>query len=185
MQLGFIRAFAAGAAFLAVSACTGSPGSVSAVAPVADPNALTRYRTLVIQAGVEPPAPCTTTDLDRLAELTRRKVEELAPGRFTTIHARRAGEPPRDGAGEYLAAELTVTCYDRGSAAARALLAGLGSIRIAGELALSAAPGGRERGRYDLEKRFAWGGIYGAMTDIEDVEVGFAEAAAEAIVGKR
>jgi hypothetical protein len=35
-----------------------------------------------------------------------------------------------------------------------------------------------------VTKTFAWGGIYGAAKDIEDVEEGFAEAVAQILTGQ-
>ncbi len=76
----------------------------------------------------------------------------------------------------------TITRYDEGSAFARALLAGLGQMHIDGEFALS-LPGEPESvAEFSLRKTFAWGGVYGASTRIEDIEPAFAEAVAEAIV---
>ena len=37
-------------------------------------------------------------------------------------------------------------------------------------------------GEYEVKKTFAWGGIYGASTKIEDVEAGFAEGVADLIL---
>jgi len=39
-------------------------------------------------------------------------------------------------------------------------------------------------GRYEVTKTFAWGGIYSAVTRIDDVEEGFASAVAALILGQ-
>lgn len=64
-------------------------------------------------------------------------------------------------------------------------MAGAGQMRIAGQLTLSEKPADRSLGRYNIDKVFAWGGIYGATTDIEDIEAAFAEATAKAILGEQ
>jgi hypothetical protein len=169
-----------------VSACASTPGSIKTVTPVADRTVLSKYDTLVIQADAVPAAQCTSADLSRITQLTKAKVEELAPGRFRTIAVVGPGEATSATGGmPYLNADLTLTCYDRGDAAARFLMAGLGQMQITGELMLSEQPVDRPVGRYNIDKSFAWGGIYGATTDIEDIEAAFAEATAEAILGEQ
>ena len=66
---------------------------------------------------------------------------------------------------------LIVTQYDKGSAVARFLLAGLGQIHIDGDVIFIDAATGAQLARYQVSKQFAFGGIYGASTGIEDVEV--------------
>ncbi len=78
-----------------------------------------------------------------------------------------------------------ITNYDEGNAFARAMLAGLGQIHIDGDFALNLLSSGSETvADFTLQKTFAWGGIYGASTRIEDVEPAFAEGVAEAIVAQ-
>ncbi len=76
-----------------------------------------------------------------------------------------------------------ITNYDEGNAFARAMLAGLGQIHIDGDFVLNHMSAGNESvAEFTIQKTFAWGGIYGASTRIEDVEPAFAEGVAEAIV---
>jgi hypothetical protein len=169
-----------------VSACASTPGSIETVTPIADRTVLSKYEMLVISADATPVAQCTSADLSRITQLTKAKVEELAPARFKTIGVAGPGEDASaTGAEPYLNADLTLTCYERGDAAARFLMAGLGQMQISGELTLSEQPVDRPVGRYNIDKSFAWGGVYGATTDIEDIEAAFAEAAAEAILGEQ
>lgn len=79
-----------------------------------------------------------------------------------------------------------ITRYDKGNAFARAMLAGLGQIHIDGDfsLLLLSAPENTTVAEFTLQKTFAWGGIYGGMTRIEDIEETFAAAIAESIVGQ-
>lgn len=94
-----------------LSACASTPGSIEAVTPVADRAALAKYDTLLIEADASPAAQCTTADLDRIAQLTKVKLDELAPARFSTIAVATAGEAETaTGAEPYLNAGLTLTC---------------------------------------------------------------------------
>ena len=52
--------------------------------------------------------------------------------------------------------------------------AGLGQIHIAANVQLIDATSGNVTASYVVKKTFAWGGIYGGSTSIEDVETGFA-----------
>jgi len=72
--------------------------------------------------------------------------------------------------------------YESGNAFARAMLAGLGQIHIDGEFVLyhDLLPS-EPVAEFTLEKTFAWGGIYGASTRIEDVEPAFCEGVAKTI----
>lgn len=77
-----------------------------------------------------------------------------------------------------------ITRYDEGNAFARAMSAGLGQIHIDGDfsLLLLSASGNERVAEFTLQKTFAWGGLYGGMTRMEDIEATFAGGVAEAIV---
>lgn len=78
-----------------------------------------------------------------------------------------------------------ITNYDEGNAFARAMLAGLGQIHIDGDFVLNHISAGNDAvAEFTLSKTFAWGGMYGAATRIEDVEPAFAEGVAMAIVAQ-
>jgi hypothetical protein len=77
--------------------------------------------------------------------------------------------------------ELQITRYDRGNAFARFMLAGLGQMHIDGQALVRDPATSRELGRYSVSKTFAWGGIYGGMTKIEEIEAAFAESVAAGI----
>ena len=72
------------------------------------------------------------------------------------------------------------TRFDRGSAFARAMLIGLGQIRIEATVTLTSASGA-SIGEYKVAKDFAIGGAIGASTTVEDVEDGFAKSVAEIV----
>jgi hypothetical protein len=77
--------------------------------------------------------------------------------------------------------QVHLTKYGRGSAVARAILAGLGEMHIEGDV--SVLQSDVRIAQFRIEKTFAWGGIYGATTGIADVEKGFAQGVANAVCG--
>jgi hypothetical protein len=64
------------------------------------------------------------------------------------------------------------------------MLAGLGQIHIDGNVVLQDQATGDTLGQYEVTKTFAWGGIYGVATRMDDVEEGFAGAVAALLLGK-
>jgi len=79
---------------------------------------------------------------------------------------------------------VTLTRYDKGNAFARAMLAGLGQIHIEGQVKLFEMPDKKKVGEFSIQKTFAWGGVYGAATSIEDIEKTFADSIAAAVTGQ-
>jgi hypothetical protein len=80
--------------------------------------------------------------------------------------------------------KIIFTQYDKGNAVARFLLAGLGQIHMDADVIFIDGATGAQLGRYQVSKQFAFGGIYGGSTSIEDVEVGFAKSVAEILKTK-
>jgi len=96
----------------------------------------------------------------------------------------RKGLNKRDGEPQSYSVELMLTRYQKGSAFARAMLAGLGQIHIDGDVSLYALPDHNKVGEFHLKKTFAWGGIYGGATSMEDIETTFADGVAAAVTGQ-
>lgn len=82
---------------------------------------------------------------------------------------------------ERLDIDVLMTRYDKGSSVARFILAGLGQIHIDADVTLRDHDSGEVLATYEVTKTFAWGGLYGAVTEIDDVEVGFAKAVASGV----
>jgi uncharacterized protein DUF4410 len=80
--------------------------------------------------------------------------------------------------------KIIFTQYDKGSAVARFLLAGLGQIHIDADVIFIDGGTGTQLAKYQVQKQFAFGGIYGGATSVEDVEVGFAKSVAEILKTK-
>ena len=79
--------------------------------------------------------------------------------------------------------DVTITRYDKGNAFARAMLAGLGQIHIDATVRLFTAEEREKLSEFNIKKTFAWGGLYGGFTGIEDVEPAFAEGVAASLTG--
>jgi hypothetical protein len=77
--------------------------------------------------------------------------------------------------------EVFVTKYDKGSVVARAMLAGLGQMHIDCRVKIIDKDKGVVLGDFNIDKTFAWGGIYGAVTSMEDIEHGLADGIAKAV----
>jgi hypothetical protein len=108
----------------------------------------------------------------RLAEKVKLKIDAFKAAK------------DRDGSGKSYDVDLVITRYDKGNAFARAMLAGLGQIHVDGEVSVYEQPDRNLVGQFTISKTFAWGGIYGASTSIEDIETTFAEGVAAALTGK-
>jgi hypothetical protein len=162
-----------------VAGCAGTAGSVKPLTGAVKPDSLARYTklALVTSARGDDTVKMTAADRDRIAGLVIRKVDTLAPNRF-----RSAGATTTDA--ETLQVTVAFTRYDEGSAFARFMLAGLGQIHIDAEVTLEDPALQTVIGRFEVTKTFAWGGIYGGATGIRDVEDGFAEAVAKAVLGQ-
>ena len=118
------------------------------------------------------PAPGVAVDeaaTQRVAQRVNRKIDDL----------KRKAAPsslPRD-----YEVDVRLTRYEEGNAFARAMLAGLGQMHVDAHVTVFLLPDRIKVAEFDVEKTFAWGGIYGASTTIEDVEEGFAGGVAEGI----
>ncbi len=164
--------------FLFCAALAGCAGSVSTPVLSAPPPATFNAKAVPIgpvSAEAAPGVPMASYDLERVVQQVQSDLAAAYPGRLVA-----AGAPAAPGE---VRVAMTFITYDRGSAVARALLAGLGQIHIAANVALIDATSGQVTASYVVKKTFAWGGLYGGTTSIEDVEKGFA-ASVVAIFGK-
>ena len=65
------------------------------------------------------------------------------------------------------------------------MLAGLGQIHLDGVISVYQLPGRSKVGEFTIKKTFAWGGVYGGITNIETIEDTFAEAVAKTVCGTK
>ena len=183
-----LAATAMGLFLLGLAGCAGGAGSVRPMGEPTPVAGLATYRSVHVTVRATEGVALTEADLARIAAQIAERTRSLAPGRFASITTG-VGSPPAAGAetgraADELAADLLITRYDPGSAAARFFMAGLGQAHVDGRLDLADRAGERSLGSHTVTKTFAWGGIYGAATGIQDVEKGFAEAVAEVLTGR-
>ena len=170
MAMGLLANFIAG--------CAGTAGTARPLTEATKPEILTRYTKLAIATSAQGDASTmTAADRERIAALVAQKVNVLAPNRFADV----AAATPDS---ETLQATIAFTRYDQGNAFARFMLAGLGQIHIDADVTLEDRVLQTVLGKFKVTKTFAWGGIYGGATRINDVEEGFAEAVAKVVLGQ-
>lgn len=99
------------------------------------------------------------------------------------LAAKEALNPPMADPKQYQI-DVTITRYEKGSAFARAMLAGLGQMHLDGLVKVYGMPAHTAIEEFVVQKTFAWGGIYGASTTMEDIEQTFAEGIANALTGQ-
>lgn len=142
-------------------------------------------RPIVADAHISSPdlAQVTVTAADEVKILPMEE-ERLTQKIRAKIDARKSANV-RTGQPNTYEVELHLTRYEKGSAFARAMLVGLGQIHIDGKVSLFQMPAHILVGEFDLKKTFAWGGIYGAATSMEDIENTFADGVAAAVTGQK
>jgi hypothetical protein len=113
------------------------------------------------------------SEKSRLNEKIRQKINDRKMSNRTA------------GSGKSYEVDLFVTRYDKGSAFARAMLAGLGQIHLDGDVTVLEMPARHPVGNFSISKTFAWGGIYGGTTNMEDIETIFADGVAAAVTGQK
>lgn len=109
----------------------------------------------------------------------RQHLQGLVVAKLDMLRSRN----PANGEPRECAIVVTMTRFDKGNAFARAMLAGLGQIHLAANVRVTDQSGSALQS-FKVEKTFAWGGIYGASTRIDDVEPAFADAIAEELTGQ-
>lgn len=157
--------------FSAIAGC----GTTPLVLKLADPRIdFAQYEALVIQTTTAQ-ANVSGAAQTRIRNLVKDEILRCCPSRFKNVSV--DSTQPHD-----LLLNIKLTAYDEGNAAARFISAGLGSMQIHGQVEIIEPKSGSLLSAGEAGKTFAWGGIYGAMTGIEDLEKDFAQ---EVITGLR
>jgi len=161
---------------LFLSACAedaSTPVPVAALQPAQESS----LKITDISAETAPGVVIASFDLERLVARVKAEVSASHPEILT---ASAASATPSD-----TKIKIVITQYDEGSRFARAMLIGLGQIHLDGDVVFIDASGGNEIARYKGSKDFAFGGLYGGITGMEDVEKGFAKSVAEILIKKQ
>jgi len=160
---------------LCLVGCASSKGSVGPVAPLKEDISLARYENILIEVQNNDNVQLTSSDKERILMQIIAAIKKDHPSKFKRIN-----EGSSDPA--TIKAIVNITRYDKGSAFARAMLAGLGQMKINADVTLIDSLANEPLCKFEATKTFAWGGIYGATTSIETVQEGFAKAVADGIV---
>jgi len=122
----------------------------------------------------------TAADTIKAAPEVHDRVKQKITSR---IDVRKLTNPP-EAAPRSFEVEVFVSRYEKGNAFARAMLAGVGQIHIDGTISVFQMPEHELLEKFEMQKTFAWGGIYGGMTTIETIEDTFADAVAATVTGQ-
>jgi hypothetical protein len=158
------RLLAVGALGALLAGCAGDASRPVALQPL-EQNAPLRLSD--VSADADQGVPMSDGDLGLISQEVRAYVEAESPGIF--------GNGP-----DALTMKIHFTRFDRGDAFARAMMAGLGQIKIDATVMLDDAAG-KQVAAYNVSKDFAFGGVVGATTTAEDVEEGFAKSVAQIV----
>lgn len=177
----FLSLLYVGLLVLIVTGCASTEASVRPTGVVPTTADISGYRTLSLEVTKSDGVETLDIEVKRIEARIIKAIRTRQPDRFHEIQINR----PADPAASVLHATVQLTRYDKGNAFARFMLAGLGQVHIDAKVTLKDHAKDAVLGEYDVNKTFAWGGIYGGSTRIEDVEAGFAEGVAAVILNAR
>lgn len=164
----FAKLAAASAVVLTLAGCAGSVHKpVALTALPADQLATLHISQVVAEA--DPGVHATKYDLDPVCAKVRSYITADSPGVLVD-----------SATGDALVLKMHFTRFDEGNALARFILIGLGQIHIDANVTLE-KPDGTVVAKYKVKKTFAWGGMVGGFTTMDDVEEGFAKSVAEVV----
>ena len=155
----------------------GSKGAYQTLTPMNKDENLNSYTKLSLEMKKNDDVAMTSSDQQRIAAWIVQKINAKAPTRF-------AESNPKNPDPATLHVVVNFIRYDEGNAFARFMLAGLGQIHIDAEVLLENRTKQAQLAKYEVNKTFAWGGIYGGTIRMTDVEHGFAEAVAAILLGE-
>lgn len=161
---------------VAAAGCATTKGSYSMATPPPEAQ-LAKYSEICIEVDCIQGVPLAPADIERIKHLVVKNIPEECPNRFTAVN-------PAEPGANTLRADVHITRYDEGNAFARWMLAGLGQMHINADVRMTDYASGSPLYSAEVNKTFAWGGMYGAFTQIKDIEDGFARAVAASLAGK-
>jgi hypothetical protein len=165
-----VRTLVAASVALLLGSCASTAPRPTSVQPVTQPYQLSRNDTVSVKVNSAPSVAVDEAARQRVAQQVRQKIENLRTKAAASTVVR-----------EY-EVDVRLTRYDEGNAFARWMLAGLGQMHVDAHITVFLLPDRTRIAEFDVEKTFAWGGIYGLSMSIEDVEEGFAGGVAEGFV---
>jgi hypothetical protein len=155
-----------------LAGCASSPPSVKMTHPMVKESRVAATDTTDVKIEAAEHITVNPYERDRVAQKIKGRIDERKLKNPAAAEARQI---------EVL---IYVTRYDKGNAFARAMLAGLGQIHLDGKISVYQLPDRTLLEEFDMQKTFAWGGIYGAATSIEQIEDTFADGVAATVTGQ-
>ena len=166
-------------ALAGLTACASSVASPDEVVRALTPEQKSTLHVADVSGEVQPGVAMPQFQVDRVIQLVKADFSGELPQ--TVVVASAGGSLPAATA----KIKIVFTQYDEGNAFARFMLAGLGQIKLGADVIFIDAASGQELGRYKVSKQFAFGGLYGVATRMEDVEEGFAKSVVEILREKK
>lgn len=160
--------------FLGLAGCAGAPPKATFSHEIASNARVAANDQAEVRVNAADGVKILPWESQRLSEKIKAKIESRK-----TANAGDASKPCN------YEIDLHLTRYEKGNAFARAMLAGLGQIHIEGTVSVYRMPERTLVGEFRLTKTFAWGGIYGAATSMEDIESTFADGVAASVTAQK
>jgi hypothetical protein len=126
-----------------------------------------QYESLAIQTTTSGVVVSNTAQ-SRIKDLVKTEILGCCPNRFKSVSFDSAQAHD-------LVLNVKLTVYEEGNRFARFMLAGLGSMQIHAQVEMIDPKTGNLLSAGEAGKTFAWGGVYGAATGIDDLEKDFAK----------
>ena len=156
------------------SGCAGTAPSAEFKKPIDNMNRLCNLDEAKVKVEVADGVPLNDFSRQRLESTLQQKINEKKKNAQCKTTEKRN-----------FVLNSKITRYDEGNAFARAMLAGLGQMHLDGEFTLKLMlENSLALAEFEVKKTFAWGGMYGGTTRMEDIEPAFAEGVAGAIVAQ-
>ena len=159
-------------ASLAMAGCAGTPPKAQFSQPMAATSRISASDTVAVSIEAAENVSLLPAGRDRVAEKIKGQIDK------------RKAKNQAAGGARSMEVVLYVTRYEKGNAFARAMLAGLGQIHLDGSISVYQMPDHTLLEKFDMQKTFAWGGIYGSATSMEDIEDTFADGVAATVTGQ-
>ncbi len=150
--------------------CASSPGGTTRVTQ--EGVKLTNFSKLSLEVKSGDDVSITPAERERILNLTIGKIKKDEPSRFKEINSPTPSPST-------LHVSINVTRYEKTN-----VIVGLGQLRIDAEVVLEDREKQEALAKYKVTKASAFGGIFGGVSKIEDVEEDFANAIAALLLGK-
>jgi len=171
-MIGSRRLWLAGICSALVAGCAGTPPAPKFSHDMVSDSRVAATDTAEVTIEVAEHIEVLPGDRDRVAQKIKARIDAR---KLTNT----ASNEPRS-----FQVVLRVTRYEKGNRFARAMLAGLGQIHLEGTISVYQMPAHTLVEEFDMQKTFAWGGIYGASTSMEEIEDTFADSVAATVTGQ-